>query len=957
MLFSILAPASAWLNGFSYRQPVDFTVFQNKTDYPIMVNVSYLSYMQADLDDIRFTTAADVELDYWPENISTSDYGIFWVNGTWTTLNGTQMYIYFGNNTAQSQGNISNVFGSGRDLNSGFAGWSGGTTTSEGYQLYDGSGASAPALNYAFDTYSTTFDVCYLTKANVTSGSVMFHYFGKSSTTPYGALVGEGSAWPHAWQTWDKTPSDAWADLTTTLTANVDFRICRRFYFANDTERISIDFLNQPGTWNWREFGGEVDSINYSTFSFGVADTGYMVINWFFTRSVTEPDIAITIGSVESEIGISNSPTYPYVGQSVNFTVTGTGNGNYTKFWWGFGDASPINYTASTWILHSYSSSGVYAVNVTAYDADAASNSTAFKNITIYANLSAVSINIADYVPFVRRTPTNTINYTATGGTPVQNSTWTVTKLGGSPATYYNQTQLNHTPTSGGTYNVSLVLCDLSTSLCASDYDLYHPWNITGGINLVSVFNETENLITRAFQDDMITWNATDSLNWDLEGDTGIGTSFESILNSTNAFWNDTNYYHYNISVNMSWSTYSTEEWFTAIAARYYINSTTAWESTRPWYCFIYGEIYSEDTRAELTGASNSYTALLTTTSGYGHEQTSGIELTNVEDLNISLAMNATPIVSYLTLDGVITYSRGGYAERTYAFQDANIYFSQNCTYDNGKKIKLYTTNSTATSTVTITVLQGGVAFSDALVKVQSYNPDTSTWVTVASQITDNNGQVQMELELCPEYYKIIVQKEGIVYYSQREDCLKSTSHTISVSSTLGTIFSVYAGISSLCSFSNTTNYLVCTISDSVGLSATSTLNVYPYLQDTAVCTSSEQSTSTTLLCDMSGQDNGDYVFELLAVISGSTYAINSGSFTIGSTANAGSDSFLIVIFFLLLGEIAVLVMIHPAVAVVVTTIIIIAMRSITLINFDVSLIGWLIVFDVGVLMIMFKRS
>jgi len=82
------------------------------TDVAVKVEVAYDTDMQTDFDDVRFTDASGTTtLSYWREQYTTATAAQFWVKVP--TMNAdtvTELYLYYGNNTATTTSEISDVF-------------------------------------------------------------------------------------------------------------------------------------------------------------------------------------------------------------------------------------------------------------------------------------------------------------------------------------------------------------------------------------------------------------------------------------------------------------------------------------------------------------------------------------------------------------------------------------------------------------------------------------------------------------------------------------------------------------------------------------------------------------------------------------------------------------------------------------------------------------------------------
>jgi parallel beta-helix repeat protein len=101
-----------WNTSWAYKKSITVNTSTNVNDYQILLNVSFESgKMNSDFSDIRFVNSAEnAELSYWIENYSASSYADVWVKGNFTTANGTQVYMYYGNPGAGSASNADNTF-------------------------------------------------------------------------------------------------------------------------------------------------------------------------------------------------------------------------------------------------------------------------------------------------------------------------------------------------------------------------------------------------------------------------------------------------------------------------------------------------------------------------------------------------------------------------------------------------------------------------------------------------------------------------------------------------------------------------------------------------------------------------------------------------------------------------------------------------------------------------------
>lgn len=125
-----------WLCPWEFRQEISIKENSNTTltDYQVRLDIPYVSDMNADFSDIRFTTDDGLTLlDYWIEVSSTSS-AVVWVKIP--TLNSStisDIYLYYGNTNASDAGSASNTFLFFDD----FTTWSGWNTSGTGVVAQD----------------------------------------------------------------------------------------------------------------------------------------------------------------------------------------------------------------------------------------------------------------------------------------------------------------------------------------------------------------------------------------------------------------------------------------------------------------------------------------------------------------------------------------------------------------------------------------------------------------------------------------------------------------------------------------------------------------------------------------------------------------------------------------------------------------------------------------------------
>ena len=101
-----------WLSGYGFRKPITLNNSGSElTDYQVKIDVTYDSDMQADFKDLRFTSGDGItELKYWIESKIDSTSAVVWVKVS-SILNGdSNIYLYYGNESVNSDSNGNNVF-------------------------------------------------------------------------------------------------------------------------------------------------------------------------------------------------------------------------------------------------------------------------------------------------------------------------------------------------------------------------------------------------------------------------------------------------------------------------------------------------------------------------------------------------------------------------------------------------------------------------------------------------------------------------------------------------------------------------------------------------------------------------------------------------------------------------------------------------------------------------------
>lgn len=125
----------------------------------------------------------------------------------------------------------------------------------------------------------------------------------------------------------------------------------------------------------------------------------------------------------------------------------------------------------------------------------------------------------------------------------------------------------------------------------------------------------------------------------------------------------------------------------------------------------------------------------------------------------------------------VIRYGGDNYSTRFYYLDLVNIDYSA--------AIPLYFINNTNAYPLTVTVIdQYGIVVSGVQVKALKYYIDTNSFLLQETQTTDDNGEADITLTYNDEYYKFMIQKDGVTIKTTAPAYI--TGEVISITVTLG---------------------------------------------------------------------------------------------------------------------------------------------------------------------------
>lgn len=959
LLVLVATPSFAFLTNYAYQRT--FTLAGNvtvaKLDTQALITAGK---MKSDCADLRVTDTSDNEYEYWVQYCNTTKTRVY---ARPTSSTETDHYIYYGYASATDISNFNATFSNPEILNGDFEAETVGNNP-DAWILTEGgvdgsidiSSTQAYIGTQSMKIVDTSggggdYPVAYRTFENPVTGTYVFEFEQyindisgggifmaiRDSTLTLINIFG-----PELNFTWYNFESNTVTYMNVTVSAGSWYSVSVEVNTTSDKQKFWING-SYAGEFDSR-YGAypDIGAVNFEFSSLGIGTYYIDAVRIF--KFVTYAVLGAE--TPESDLTFSIVPVYPLVDDSIVFTANWTII-SVTDLWWNFSATNQSFHTldiATTFA--GYATSG--QKNVTLITNNAGTNISYSAFVTIYDNLTGVTIGISSFLPFIANEPTITINYTSIGGTPIVNSTWTFTLPDTTTNTsVVNQSSFTYILTQSDVHMVSVTVCDLGNSVCISNTSQFKPWNITGGVNLHTPFNDTSNSLSTVFYGDAITFISTGELTWGLAGTTKVGTATTWEFDSSNNFWSDDNYLHHKITVNNSWGVYVSNQSFTVVTALY--NLSVGCTDFRVPYCFINADIYDLSTSpaTQITDSGNTFDYFLTLLSGEGHANETN-DLETSASLNLSLCLNATPLIDSFTLDGIIGYGATNYTTTSYAFDSAEMDFVTSCSFDNGHKFNLYLLpNSTKTYATTFTFLQGGTPLEDALVKIQATLG--SNWITISSGVTDVNGKVTFPLEQCFTWYKIIVENSGEVLYQSEVTCLAATECTTTTCSRIIPIdtvpqewFSVMDGIASNCVYSEVLNYLRCTVTDTSGKGVSATLTLARLLGGDVVCTESETSTTTTLICETGGFYPGAYKYLVEVNTDGTTYPIQSGGFTIGTPTTMGEEGPIVALAILLTLVFAVSKT-HPVILIIVSGFAFVLISTLKLITFGYATTGWII--------------
>ncbi|MBI2463361.1 DUF2341 domain-containing protein [Candidatus Peregrinibacteria bacterium] len=382
----------AFINGVeSTTRRKKITVTENSgstlTNFPVLLNITYDSDMQADFDDLRFTSSdGTTQLDYWLEGKTDSTSAMVWVEAPSITASSTAtIYMYYGNASLSSNSNGSNVFtffddftGASLDANWDTDGYifdaptitvSGGVLT-----VASAGGWKMLKLNYDFaPSFTGVIETRFQKLANDAShtseiwnsdgsnrfgltdgedcgytGDAMGAFLGVNGNFPSTDVYCPSNLGSFSVNTWYKTKITKGSSTNLAVNGSSDARVSIGSYSSTQNDWSAV-------TWDW------VTAIS------GGASTKY---DWLFIRKYASSDPSSSMGSEQANSsydGIKILPasagTHPTYTNLYGFTETlGGSNAGSTYY--------QISNNGTSWYYHN-------GTSWTAVTTDSTDNNTA----------------------------------------------------------------------------------------------------------------------------------------------------------------------------------------------------------------------------------------------------------------------------------------------------------------------------------------------------------------------------------------------------------------------------------------------------------------------------------------------------------------------------------------------------------------------------------------------------
>ncbi len=243
----------------------------------------------------------------------------------------------------------------------------------------------------------------------------------------------------------------------------------------------------------------------------------------------------------------------------------------------------------------------------------------------------------------------------------------------------------------------------------------------------------------------------------------------------------------------------------------------------------------------------------------------------------ICIYPNWASVKANATLD----YTNTGYSQRHY-------FLSANTLSNDTQNIGLYLLNSSDSSNILFTIqdVQGSPA-ENVIVKVLKYYTGNNSYSEVAMGLTNELGTTPINLNMDDTWYSYVLIKDGTISRTFNKELIHDTSKILKLSETIiGDYFNYVGNVGYLCEV-NSTNYIVCTLTDTSGTTLKSNLLVKRNFKSTwiDVCNNNATGSVTTLSCDISSYLGNNTLYYALSI-----YTDNSFSTLFSDYINISND-------------------------------------------------------------------